>query len=232
METNNKKLLVLGDTHGHDTWKSIIDKESPSKIIFLGDYFDCHDKEITSEIQVANFVDILNFQEEFGIDNCILLIGNHDFHYITNNDMCSGFNYHTKHLAKPILEEAINDNKLAIIHIDKDTIYSHAGVSNYWFEHVCDVSSLQDIGFNNKFDINTLCFNYIQGYDGYGDTISNSPIWIRPKSLIKDRLIGYKQVVGHTPMKKVVSESDITFCDTLPKDYLIVEDYEGNKEVI
>lgn len=57
------KILVLGDIHGHDSWKEAIKRESPDKIVFLGDYFDCFAK-ITPKEQVKNFKEILALKEE------------------------------------------------------------------------------------------------------------------------------------------------------------------------
>ena len=56
------------------------------------------------------------------------------------------------------------------------------------------------------YDINNICFKnpnvleftYKNDGDIYGDSISSSPIWIRPNSLLKDKVSDWFQVVGHT----------------------------------
>jgi hypothetical protein len=42
-----------------------------------------------------------------------------------------------------------------------------------------------------------------QNADSSGDNVYQSPIWVRPKSLLADPLVGFKQVVGHTRMKNM-----------------------------
>jgi len=38
------KTIILGDTHGRDLWKQIVEIENDAdRIIFLGDYFDSFD---------------------------------------------------------------------------------------------------------------------------------------------------------------------------------------------
>lgn len=221
------KILILGDTHGHDTWKRILEKENPDRVIFLGDYFDSF--TISPQVQADNFKEIISTQETMGNDKMILLLGNHDYHYFVNGCNYSGYQYRTKVLAKPLLDSAVSKGSLKIIHIEDNTIFSHAGISQYWFENVSGADKLEDITFE-KLNLTTLDWNGIMGYNAYGDTISNSPLWIRPNSLIKDHIGEYNQVVGHTTTKRVellpVFASHIYICDSLPYEYLTIEDGE------
>lgn len=50
--------------------------------------------------------------------------------------------------------------------------------------------------FDRHFDY----YNF-NGYDNYGDDITQGPTWIRPPSLVKDHIEGYNQCVGHTPFE-------------------------------
>jgi hypothetical protein len=74
--------------------------------------------------------------------------------------------------------------------------------------------------------INTLNWNYYTGYDGYGDTISNSLIWVRPKSLLSNKLGNYRQIVGHTHFKEPYTKDGIYFNDMMPHHYIISEGSE------
>ena len=74
------KILILGDIHGRTIWKDIIEKESPDKVIFLGDYVSTHDN-ISSETQIANLNDILDYKEA-NSSKVILLRGNHDIQHL------------------------------------------------------------------------------------------------------------------------------------------------------
>ena len=68
-----------------------------------------------------------------------------------------------------------------------------------------------------------------------GDSIYQSPIWIRPGSLMRDMLPGYNQVVGHTQVKEIINlknyeelEYDLWLVDNQRKpEYLILNIEEG-----
>ena len=79
------RIIALGDTHGRTDWKEIIAKETFDKIVFHGDYFDTHDK-ISFEQQMNNFIDIINYKRE-NVDKVILLLGNHDHHYLASTNV-------------------------------------------------------------------------------------------------------------------------------------------------
>jgi hypothetical protein len=95
-------------------------------------------------------------------------------------------------------------------------LVSHAGVTNYFLRSLHIKSPMEINGAFEK-DRNILNFN---GVDVYGDNITQSPIWIRPRSLFQDALSGYNQIVGHTPMREISElktsdeKNSITFIDT------------------
>ena len=55
------RIITLGDTHGRKNWKTILEKElnNCDRFIFIGDYFDSHDKDSNGRTQIENFKDIL-----------------------------------------------------------------------------------------------------------------------------------------------------------------------------
>lgn len=71
-----KKIIVFGDIHGRYLWDDIVKEENPDLTIFLGDYVSTHEG-ITSDIQIYNLCDILNYKES-NPDKVILLRGNHE----------------------------------------------------------------------------------------------------------------------------------------------------------
>lgn len=209
------KYVVIGDIHGHDSWKEILKREKDyDKVIFLGDYLDSFTKK--PEAQLRNLQDIMNLDDK----KTIRLLGNHDYHYVRDSvDVrYSGYNHTTCALCKDDLLEAIKNKKIKILHVDRNVIFSHAGVSQYWFDNVANVNSLEDINFD-IFDIKKLDYNLLKGYDPYGDTISQSPIWIRPRSLMENPLSGYKQIVGHTHMYNYMNINDIHLFDSMGDGY-------------
>jgi hypothetical protein len=75
------------------------------------------------------------------------------------------------------------------------------------------------------------------GRDPYGDNLYQTPIWIRPKSLMNVNYDTLRkeviQVVGHTVQSQIDIEGKATggryyFVDTLPTsgEYLILEDHK------
>lgn len=73
--------IVLGDTHGQNKWKKIIEaNKDADEVIFIGDYFDSF--TIPFSEQLSNFVDILNYKTD-NKDKVVLLLGNHDYQYLS-----------------------------------------------------------------------------------------------------------------------------------------------------
>ena len=130
------KILVLGDIHGKIIWEDIIDKENPDKTVFLGDYVCTHDN-ISSEQQLSNLEDILNYKEK-NSDKVILLRGNHDVQHLGYYwARCSGFDQKVGYY---MAESNFKERFLKLtqwIHIDDDlkVIFSHAGISSVWINN-------------------------------------------------------------------------------------------------
>lgn len=213
------RTLVLGDTHGHNTWKLIVDNEEYDNVVFLGDYLDAF--RITPENIADNLLDIIKFKEKMG-DKCRLCYGNHDHSY-WNSERCSGYNWHGRHLYMPLLEDMFKEDMIDLIYVQDDIIFSHAGVSDYWLKKVTLLDDVREVNFDSVL-LDSLDWNMLTGYDGYGNTISQSPIWIRPQALLKSKVDGYRQIVGHTNMGTPVEEEGVYFNDLLPEYYIIVED--------
>ncbi len=226
---NLRKIIAIGDIHTSNRWKEVIEREkNADKIIFIADYFDTYNKGVSITEEIHNAKEIVSYKLE-NPDKVILLIGNHDYHYLPNvSESYSGF----KSSLKLNLINFWNENLkyFKMCHIENDIIFTHAGVSKSWlkrFDIKQDSKNLeQDI--NELFKSKPDAFNF-SGYNPYGDDVSQSPIWIRPKSLLKDGIDNYTQIVGHTSMseiKKYESKPIIVidaFCereDGEPSEYL------------
>ena len=228
------KTLVFGDIHGRDIWKEILDSAEYDNCIFLGDYVDTHDK-ITHKQQLSNFKKLMEYKEKLG-DRMILLLGNHDYHYWTNNHNIrySGFNSDMKYHYGPLIRKAVREGKVRIAYIQDGFLFTHAGVSKTWLEKYSDgLKSVKELTAERpNVNMSTLDFNMAEGYEPYGDTIGNGPLWIRPYSLSKDMVDGYDQIVGHTPAKAITNIKDVYegtkhnlwLCDNLEKEYVVIED--------
>ena len=191
------KTILLGDTHGRTLWKDIVTKESPDQVVFIGDYFDSLD--ISQENQLRNFIDILEYK--YRIPNTILLIGNHDFHYMFNYERYSGFQPKMYPTFNHLLNEEKDSFQMAFL-LD-DLLCTHAGVSAEWLRDN-DISEDADIvkEINELFIAQPRMFMF-SGSEPSGDDTYQTPIWIRPQSLMNANKNSslkktYRQVVGHT----------------------------------
>jgi hypothetical protein len=183
----------MGDVHGRDLWKRHLEKDF-SEFYILGDYFDSFD--VSFEFQLENFLELCKAART---DSRIkLCLGNHDYHYLKNifSQEYSGFQSGKLPGIRKALEE--NMDLIKVLYVTEDRIIiSHAGVSTTFMRRMKahGVHKPEDINTAFLQDRNVLTFS---GANIYGDDVTQSPIWIRPVSLIKDHLAGYSQIVGHT----------------------------------
>ena len=230
------KYNIIGDIHGRTNWKQLVDADAVN--VFLGDYFDPHDK-ISVDKLTDNFLDIIDYKKSHP-DNVVLLYGNHDFHYIfpeyggttSRYDKCNAEHFKEmfdeyKDLFYGIAYCPVNSTG------DKsDYIITHAGITDAWFYRYCDTDDfpgrytdgrkIPQPGWVERF-INNLWNTTTDGrefsfryncdwFDTYGTTPTQSPIWIRPEALDKNNLYknsGVIQIVGHTQMYKVQDASRV-----------------------
>ena len=203
------KTVIIGDIHGRDCWKQIVIDEQPDRVIFIGDYFDSYD-DYTAAEQMWNFEQIINFKliRESVQSEVIILVGNHDFHYVDGSEHYSGYQFGA---APGINDLLFNNMKHMQMAYEMDGyLFTHAGVSNDWYTYWMKMLHLE--GDNVADNINEMWkassrpFRFA-GFNPYGDSKESSPIWIRPKSLQKANRDTFRdqfiQVVGHTQQKKV-----------------------------
>ena len=239
------KLVAIGDIHGRDYWKQIIDQEQDADMfVFVGDYFDSF--TIKGPDQINNFLDIVEFKKQSKVP-VILLIGNHDYHYYPGIEDSGTSGYQT--LMAPSIKHVVSDNKqyLQAAYQVGEFVFTHAGLSSEWLDDIIpgwDVDSL-DATINDlfRFQPNKLAYrsykqvgSTVYGVGGYGSETFQGPLWIRPKALmaankktLRKQII---QVVGHTPQETIDIKGKSTggryyFIDTLEygqNQYLIVKD--------
>ncbi len=213
--------LVLGDIHGRNCWKGIIEKETPDLVIFLGDYVTTH-QLISEQDQFDNFIEILAYKEE-NSDKVILLRGNHDCWNFSWGDC---YPYPSQKLLIKLIPEFNRFNRLSQwIYIQDNILFSHAGVSKMWLNN--NGLTLEDI--NNQDWNERFRFTPDNYADNSGTSNSQPPTWIRPQNLVTCAVDNYIQVVGHTPVSNIHDIHDqnyrfphIWLCDNLPQ-YLIID---------
>lgn len=232
------KTTIISDLHGRSDWKLIVDKENPDRVIFLGDYFDSFD--ISGIEQIHNFKEIVEYKETSGKE-VIMLIGNHDHHYFSSigNTGTSGY----QSGIAPNITQVLEDNKhhLQMAYRMDEFLFTHAGVSQVFMDNTLGFGGwnpdnvAEDLNELWKYKPNAFCYSGF--YDPYGDEVTQTPIWIRPKSLMRagkmDKKLykKYIQVVGHTVQSQIDTKGKSTggryyFVDTLPTsgEYMVITD--------
>lgn len=210
--------------------------ENGHKFIFVGDYFDSFNIDMLE--QIRNFQNLIEFKNK-NFENVELLIGNHDFHYMSqfnknteSRNGYSGFSAIHKFEIGSLLNNVFNDGLLKVCHIHENLLYSHAGITKTWLEanNIQQSSPTLESEINNLFIHNPERFHFTYGINlsMYGDDINQGPFWIRPNSLKQDRIDYYTQIVGHTYQNEIQIRDNLIFIDVLDthQSYLSYEDFQ------
>lgn len=227
------KIITIGDIHGRSVWKEIVEKEKDAdKIIFIGDYFDSFD--IPSEDQFKNFNEIIEYKIAHP-EQVVLLIGNHDYQYFWfTKEKYSG--YQEKHAMdiRDVLNTLRKEGMLQIAYQHDRYLFTHAGVTKTWYtnNYPTDMQDFSNVAneINYIFEDHPEAFRFTPStaFDQHGDSITQSPIWVRPRTLATDAIDRYIQVVGHThmPMINNMISPNLWFIDTFDhcKEYLAIVD--------
>ena len=243
------KTIAIGDVHGRSLWKLIVNQEQDAdRIVFIGDYFDSFD--IKGEEQLNNFLDIIEFKKTTNKE-VIMLIGNHDYHYFpeVGENGTSGYQSIFSYQIKPTIDA--NREHLQMAYQFDEYLFSHAGVSSAFMDSVFGndgwkVETMVE-QLNEQFKYKPLTFQFgsavsikkMSYLDPYGDNEEQSPIWIRPRSLmaanretLRTQVI---QVVGHTAVRKLdidgAMKADggryyLIDCQETTGEYLVIQDKE------
>lgn len=207
---------AIGDVHGRPFWKSYI-KDKYKEFYFTGDYFDSFDVPFSA--QYDNFVEIC--KEARKNKRIKMCLGNHDYHYLrgVHKQEYSGYQAHNREQIADVLEKNLDLLKVLYVTADK-YIISHAGVTRTFLK---SVGGTQPEDINSVFSINKNALRF-NGFNIYGDDVTQSPIWVRPGSLEADRIPAYSQIVGHTPVTEI---SELTMKDGCKLVFVDTHDTES-----
>jgi len=236
------KTVVIGDVHGRSLWKLIVYKENPDRVIFIGDYFDSF--EISGVEQIQNFKEIVEYKTTSGKE-VIMLVGNHDHHYYPEVGYTGTSGYQSG--IAPSITQVIDENRqhLQIAYSFDEFLFTHAGVSPTFMDGEFGEEGWVEDNvvelLNDLFKYKPKSFDF-NGIDPYGDNTYQTPIWIRPKSLMavnkkhnKGLKKKYIQIVGHTQVKKLDlvgaekaagSRYYLIDCQESTGEYLVIQDGE------
>lgn len=210
------------DKDGKFNWNDYFDDKYPEEKLKKYKY-----KTFEENISVLN--DIIDFKKKNN-DSVILLLGNHDAHYMYPEiDKCSRFD--TTHWKK--FEKRYRDNKdlFQYAYQIKNNLFTHAGVTYEWvktFKNTLKNQGLKD-DYSNMADVinkmgNNPATNRILNVSGgarSGSLLSGGPTWADYDETRLDYIIGLNQYVGHSQMRYIFTEKvpkrygSITYCDVL-----------------
>jgi len=237
------KTIVIGDIHGCSLWKLITNQEQDAdRIIFIGDYFDSFD--ISGVEQIQNFKEIIEYKKTSGKE-VIMLVGNHDHHYYPEVGY-TGTSGYQRGIA-PSINQVIDENRqhLQMAYSFDEFLFTHAGVSPTFMDGEFGEEGWVEDNIvellNDLFKYKPKSFEF-NGTDPHGDNTYQTPIWIRPRSLMavnkkhnKGLKKRYIQIVGHTQVKKldlIGSQKSaggryyLIDCQESTGEYLVIQDKE------
>jgi hypothetical protein len=185
-----------------------------------------------------NFNQIISYKE-LNKDNTILLIGNHDYISDIHDENTSGYQRQNAFFIKDLFEK--NKDLFQICYKMDKFLFSHAGISHEFMDNSFTPTGwdVEDIDkyVTDLFKHQPYLFKF-NGTDPYGDNKYQTPVWIRPGSLMRanrDSPIKkeYIQIVGHTKVNHIDFAGNSTgnryyFVDTLDtcQEYLTIIDGE------
>ena len=224
------KILAVGDIHGRSINAVIEDMDRNDKVVFIGDYLDSFDETVAK--QIYEFQRVIELKKE-NPDKVVLLIANHDWHYIDGYNGTSGFKQETFVQANPLFKE--NEDLFQLAYQVDNYLFTHAGIDARYWQEVEEQAPIflkrfsmnfEDLGKTYADKLNTLYklrYDHLFKVDGFR---SNSraphnkpggPIWADKRNTEKNLLKSIHQIVGHTPVQEIErvgdDEQSITYID-------------------
>lgn len=231
-------IIGIGDIHGKGVWRKIVEGDTSDNVVFMGDYFDAKNS-LPYEEQLTNFMQILSYKRD-NRNKVVLLIGNHDFHYFSfAKQRYDSYITEGAEQIQYALEGALREGLLQICFVKDKYLFSHAGFSRTWCRNSLKRESLNSLHLeryvNSLLSDNPDVFEFTTGenFDLTGDDVTQSPLWIRPKSLWQDRIQGFVQVVGHTESEKIVAlDGELVIINTLGTSGEYIRISDGQVEAL
>lgn len=248
------KYLIIPDVHGRTFWRDIVkeylENHQETTIIFLGDYLDPYQYEgIYPEDAFVVFEEIIELKKQYK-DRIILLVGNHDLHYIQNHHRGCRMDYERKSdihalfrdnadLFEVCVCDKVNDNNVIFSHagFTKNWLNWHIGeLSPEWYDKYTDEEIYENIDFEfiKSIDWKTKLFvdkEYYFGDCSYyrgGDAQFASCLWADQQEMImSDDYIDAIQIFGHSQQEEdPINYKNILYCLDCRKPFIMNENAE------
>ena len=217
---------LIGDIHGRNTWRQLVRTDMIN--IFLGDYLDPYDRDDlqASPAEYDNLQDIIRFKQQH--PETILLLGNHDLHYLWDEHYSRYNDKHAERYAQ-LIREHLHLFQAAYAIGDR-LLVTHAGVTRPWLQ-LAGISEQQSVSqlaeaicrcmsdeeSRHLFSVEST----FHPDDSCGMSPTASPIWVRPHTLLDHGLfVDHRgdiiyQVVGHTQISQIMQFDSCVFVDCL-----------------
>lgn len=217
-EIKKKTIVAIGDIHGLDYWRAIVERHPDCLTVFLGDYLDPYDA-IPRSALLDNLRAIIDLKKSRP-DDVVLLLGNHDMHYFNPYArMGTRFDFGICKEASSLFLENLHLFRYA--YQEGNKVFTHAGISQWWWQddfHGDDTCPIaEQLNHPTEEQMGALCR---VGYARGGEFGRHGGIFWADSSELWNPLHGYTQIVGHNPVPEITTrEGDegakIVFCDSL-----------------
>ena len=213
-----KPMIAIGDIHGLDYWREIVEAHPGCRIVFLGDYLDPYEY-IPGKTLLDNLRAIMALKRSRP-DDVVLLLGNHDLHYFSSDaPIASRFNYQIAEKASLLFLENFSLFQYACQEGNK--VFTHAGISQAWFteDFRGDISRPIAEQLNHPSDAQVASLCRVGELRGGCKGDRGGIFWADIDEL-DDPLHGFTQIVGHNRVAEVTERQGtgggkIVFCDCL-----------------
>jgi hypothetical protein len=218
-----ESTIVIGDVHGLTYWKDVVRKHPNCRYLFLGDYLDPYEAMDPEEI-IENLKDIIRLKQEQPQD-VILLLGNHDLHYITDK-IARGTRWNPEVAGDAFGLFTGNLDLFQYAYQEDERVFTHAGIVHNWFTDYFKGDPCANIaGQLNDPAPWQEAHLFACGMARGGPEKHGGIFWADRTELYKP-LRGFVQIVGHNRVPGVREYSaanggKVIFCDCLfNKNYL------------
>ena len=210
------KVLVIPDVH-LKTWifdkgENVLKSGKADRAVCLMDMPDDWDMEFQIDRYRAIYDRAIAFAKEY--PDTLWCYGNHDLSYPWGR-LESGYSPYAERTVMEKLEELENSLKnssqINIMHRIGQVLFSHAGLSTEF------VKSLNRKLLDADIDEVLRSVNTASQDKLWND---ESPLWLRALDVRRKAFRGekYKQVVGHTPVEKIMEQGGMIFTDVFSTD--------------
>ena len=201
-------IIIIPDIHGRDFWRwTVAQRKEEDTLIFLGDYLDPYENEwIYWSDAYKGLLDIIALKRE-NPEKVVLLLGNHDLHYLFPNLRGSRYNEYQAEKIRKTFEDNMDCFQMAAeCKIDERRyLLTHAGVNKAWVQKYADVFGPVDKLTADTF--NSLMFKdaFVEALGDvsflrWGSAPAGSMVWadVEEFEWSEARLPDVIQVFGHT----------------------------------